>query len=274
MSEEWERAIAGYLNSLRGAGRRPRTVELYRHYARLLAHGVAPPDPWTVTADDLATLIGNVEWGPSARKSLRTVVGGFYGWALVTGRIDHNPSVDLPRVRVPRGRPRPAPETVILDALERAEERTRLMIELGALAGLRASEISQVHRRDFEDGILLVHGKGGKDRHVPIPSGHLAAALRAAPGWLFPNEQRGGHLTGGYVSKVLSGALGEHYTGHQLRHRFGTKVFAVTRDLLAVSELLGHASTETTRIYVEMPSDHLRHAVEAAALPTRLRAAG
>lgn len=264
----WGPAIADYVASLR-ARHSPATIVLYRHYANLMAdrllarHDVGP---WDVTGLHLEELLGAVEWGPAARKSLRTVIGGFYRWAHRTGRIDHDPAIHLDHVKVPRGHPRPAPEAVILDALERAGPRERLMIELGALAGLRAGEIARVHRDDLIGDVLTVHGKGGKVRLVPLARGELIEAIRNADGWLFPNVQRGGHLTSNHVSKLLNALLAEPWTAHTLRHRFGTRAYARSRDLLAVSRLLGHASTETTLIYVEMPTDHLRRAVEAADL--------
>jgi integrase len=262
----WGSAIADYTASLR-ARHSPATIVLYRHYANLMAdrllehHDVGP---WDVTARQLEDLLGAVEWGPAARKSLRTVVGGFYRWAVRTGRTGTDPALGLDHVKVPRGHPRPAPEAVILDALERAGPRERLMVELGALAGLRAGEISRVHRDDLAGDVLLVHGKGGKPRHVPLARGSLVAAIAEADGYLFPNAQRGGHLTPNHVSKLLNDLLPKPWTAHTLRHRFGTRAYARTRDLLAVSRLLGHASPETTLVYVELPDDHLRAAVEAA----------
>lgn len=262
----WGPAIAGYVKSLH-ARRSPATIVLYKHYVNLMANRLLERHdvgPWDVTARQLEDLLCDVEWGPAARKSLRTVIGGFYQWAVATERTDHDPSARLERVKVPRGHPRPTPEAVILDALERATPRERLMVELGALAGLRAGEISRVHSDDLVGDMLLVHGKGNKVRYVPLARGELVDAIRAADGWLFPNTQRGGHLTANYVSKLLSALLPAPWTGHTLRHRFGTRAYARTRDLLAVSRLLGHASPETTLVYVELPDDHLRAAVEAA----------
>jgi integrase len=260
----WQQAIYHWTLALRAAGRRPRTIELYRHYANYLADRL-DPDPWAVRESDLEDLLGSAEWGPSARKSLRTVTGSFYAWGHRRGHIATDPAAELPTVRVSRGKPRPTPEDVILTALERADERDRNLVDLGALVGLRAGEMCQVHSDDLdENDLLLVHGKGGKERHVPIEDHRLAAAIRNAGGWLFPNTQRGGHLTSNYVGHRLSRLLPGKWTAHTLRHRFGTQAFAGTHDLPAVSELLGHASLDTTRTYVEVPGEFLRAAVRAA----------
>lgn len=261
----WHTAITAWTTSLRAAGRREATIVLYRHYLQQVATQLGGT-PWDVTETDLEHLLGTMAGGVSARKSMRTALGGFYRWAERTGRMDVDPAKRLPTVKVPRGRPRPTPEGVLAEALAAAGPRERLMIELGALAGLRAGEISRVHADDFDGAWLIVHGKGGHDRELPIGAGHLRDALEDCEGWLFPNTQRGGHLTPNHVSKLLARALPAPWTAHTLRHRFGTRAYATTRDLLSVSRLLGHASTDTTLIYVLLPDDHLRLAMDAAAM--------
>lgn len=259
----WWGPIVAWTTALRAIGRREPTIVLYRHYLTRCGADVGG-SPWDVTTADLERVLGLMGGGPSARKSMRSAIRGFYRWAHATGKITEDPSAPLPGIKVPRGRPRPTPEGVLAGALAGADERVRLMLELGALAGLRAGEISRVHRTDFDGEKLLVHGKGGVERLVPIVDGHLKSALLAAPGWLFPNRQRGGHLTPNHVSKLVAAALPAPWTAHTLRHRFGTRAYRATRDLLAVSALLGHARPETTLVYVELPDDHLRAAVEAA----------
>ncbi len=259
----WYQAISAHSRALRAAGRRPATVVLYEHYLRNVAVKLHRRSPWAVTTADLEGLLGEVDWGPSARKSLRTALVSFYRWAHRAGHIAADPTAGLPTVRVPRGRPRPAPERVVVDALRTAGERERLMVKLAVFAGLRAGEIARVHTRDLCGDVLVVQGKGGKQRDVPLDDTELLDAIAGAGGWLFPNG-RGRHLTPNHVSKLVARALPEGWTAHTLRHRFGTRAYAGTRDLLAVSQLLGHASPDTTLVYVQMPDDHMRDAVRAA----------
>ncbi len=260
----WTSAVTRWCTSLVASGVAPGTVVLYRHYLRRVMGDLGKPLEQVTTAD-LEQVLGSADWGPSARKSARTALGGFWSWAARAGVVGEDVSACLPSVRVPRGRPRPTPESVLLAALRRSSPRERLMLELGALAGLRAGEIARVRGSDYDGQTLLVHGKGGHQRLVPVEDGHLRDALSACAGWLFPSP-RGGHLTPNHVSKLISRVLPEPWTAHSLRHRFGCRAYAVTRDLLAVSALLGHASTETTLTYVALPDDHLRDAVRAAAL--------
>ena len=142
------------------------------------------------------------------------------------------------------------------------------MVSMGAGHGMRRGEIARVHTDDLVEDLvgwsLRVHGKGGKDRVIPI-SDELAEQLRALPpGWVFPSPA-GGHLTAHHVGKLIARALPGRWTSHTLRHRFATVSYAGTRDLFAVQDMLGHAKPETTRDYVQLPQDALRATLTAAA---------
>jgi integrase len=148
--------------------------------------------------------------------------------------------------------------------------RLTVILRLAGEAGLRRAEIAQVHEKDLAEDLagysLTVHGKGGVIRVVPL-SDDVAAlvdqAMRTGDGWALPGDD-GGHLSPRYVGHLAGEALGR-FTLHQLRHRFATRAYAATGDLLAVQELLGHASAATTQRYVKMPDDAMRRAVLAAA---------
>lgn len=258
----WTDAERHYVIALRAAGRGAGTIRLHRHYLDQARRVIRCP--WRARPDDLLEVLARPGWSAETRKSCRSVLASFYRWAHGSGRMDHNPAADLPTVRVPAGRARPTPEAVYLRAVGLAGPRERLMLKLAALCGLRACEIAQVHRRHLEDDMLRVVGKGGRVRLVPVLDAELLAAIRWAEGWLFPGRIEG-HLSPGTVSRLLGEALPEGWTGHTLRHRYGTRAYAGTRDLLAVGELLGHARPETTRRYVQLPDDAVRAAALAAA---------
>lgn len=258
----WSYAVRHYVVALRAAGRSDGTIRLHRHY--LTAAGRVIPAPFSARPDDLLEVLARDTWGPEARKSARSVLRTFYRWAHGAGHMDTDPSLTLPTVRVPAGRARPTPETVYRAALRDADPRGRLLLKLAALCGLRACEIATVHTRALEGDMLRVRGKGARVRMVPVLDGELLYAIRDAGGWLFPGLTDG-HLSPGHVSHLLGELLPEGWTGHTLRHRYGTRAYAGTRDLLAVGELLGHSRPETTRRYVELPADAVRAAALAAA---------
>lgn len=251
---------------LTAAGRSRQTVALRRHQLARLAGDV--PDLLAASTDDLAGWLASHDWAPSTLKAHRDAVRSFYGWAVVSGRLDRSPADALGPVRVPPGVARPAPEHAVSEGLAAMDERTRLMVGLAARAGLRRAEIARVHSRDLTRDLvgwsLLVHGKGGRERLVPIPE-DLAFLLRRRPdGYAFPGADAG-HLSPARVGELVSAALPDGWTCHTLRHRFATRCYAAAPDLLALQELLGHAKPETTRGYVRLGSDALRAAVSWAA---------
>lgn len=161
--------------------------------------------------------------------------------------------------------------------LAHAGPRERLMARLGAEAGLRRGEVSRVHTRDLLDGIdgysLIVHGKGNKQRIVPItddlaieiargPGGHTVG--RGKVGYLFPG-QIDGHLSADRVGVLIGELMPPGWTMHKLRHRFATRAYTGTKDIRAVQEALGHASVATTQRYTAVTNDEVRRAVIAAA---------
>jgi integrase len=179
-------------------------------------------------------------------------------------------AMQLNEVRQTRAEvPRPAPDHVWQAALAAADARTTLMLRLAGEAGLRRGEVSRVHTRDLlEGGVgaqLVVHGKGGKERVVPI-SDSLAEAMRShAPrgDWLFPNGF-GNHLSPWMVGDLVGRALPDGWTTHTLRHRFSSRAYRGTRNLRAVQVLLGHSSIATTERYCAVDDDEIRAAMEAA----------
>jgi integrase len=259
----WAAWLVLYDQAMRAAGRSPGTIRLHRHYLARLRD--LYPDPCAVQTADLQAFLSAEHWAPETRKSARSSVRSFYRWAHGAGHIPDDPSARLDSVRVPAGRPRPAPEHVVRQLLAHPDPRIGLMGMLAAFGGLRAAEIAQVHARDLVGDELIVHGKGGKVRAVPVLDGRLFARLQLLDGWAFPNGH-GDHITPGHASRLLSRALPDGWTAHTLRHRCASVAYAATRDLLAVGALLGHSRPETTQRYVAMPNDAIRAAAAAAVM--------
>lgn len=264
--------MEGFAAWQRASNNSPGTIRLYRYKLLDLAHAFVSPA--TVTTPKLVVILGNPAWSPNYRKSIRGCWTSFFGWAHATGLIATNPAVGLPQLTVPRSLPRPAPDRVIDQALDRADRRLELMLMLAAYGGLRACEIARVHRDHVQEDLvgysLHVVGKGKKERWVPL-SGDLLDRLLELDGWAFPNSRTGDHITPGHVSVLMSRGLSGEWTAHTLRHRMATTVYAETGDLLALMELLGHSRPETTMQYTKVPSTRLR-AAAAAAMPRALSA--
>jgi integrase len=264
-----EKEIAAWGTWMRAAGRPDTTIGLRTYHVRRVMAEIGT-DPWSLNTEDLVEYLGAQEWSPETRRSCRASLRMFYTWAQATGRRKDNPAELIPAIKLPRGLPRPTPEHVYRDALANAGTRERLMLQLAAVCGLRRGEISRVRREDVTkdaDGrpFLIVRGKGGHLREVPLPTEVALRILKLPPGWVFPSSAPGGgHLTEGHVGKLVSALLPRGWTCHTLRHRCATVAYAATRDLRAVQELLGHVKPETTMRYTQIPVDAVRRAVEAA----------
>lgn len=160
--------------------------------------------------------------------------------------------------------------------------RNRCLLELLYAAGLRVSELCEmpVAAARGDPAMLLVRGKGGKERMVPL-SPPARAALRA---WLatrdraedaartagrptaralFPGTGAGGHLTRQQVFVLLkrlalkAGLDPARVTPHTLRHAFATHLLAGGADLRSIQTMLGHADLATTEIYTHVLDEHL-----------------
>lgn len=267
-SDSWVSVLDLFLSWMRAAGKPDTTIYLYGYRLRRFALDTGL-EPFAATVDDLVAYLGHHDWSANTRKSARTVLRSFYSWAHLTGRMAHSPAALLPVVSVSIGLPRPAPEHSVKVGMHAVDERVRLMVQLGAFAGLRCIEIARVHTDDVVPDLvgysLRAHGKGDKTRIVPLNQS-LAVALRNRErGFVFPG-QIDGHLSAAHVSKLISRALPPGVTAHQLRHRFATKFYAAERDLLALQQLLGHAYVATTQIYTLADDAVKRRGVEAIAV--------
>jgi integrase len=248
----------------------PKTISLRIYQLRRLAESF-PAGPWTISSEQLALWFGSHGWGAGTIRSWRSAVDVFYRWGRKTGRTTYDPTEDLPKPPKVRLRPRPAPQWVIDLGMATADDRLEVMIRLGRYAGMRRGEIAIAALEDIweeDDGWwILVHGKGAKDRIVPISADLVGAVklwMRDRVGYLFPGRVDG-HMAPASVGRLISRHLDGQWTAHPLRHRYATEAYNGSHDLAAVQELLGHDRPETTRIYVEVDRDALRRAASYAA---------
>jgi integrase len=267
-----EPLLADHLVDLALQNQRPRSIRERRltvlRAARFFGHPVAD-----VTAQELAiwqrTALAHLE--PGSMHVTTVHVRQYLRWLAANGHRAEDPSAVLIRPKLHPSLPRPMGDADIAHAMALAEQPMRAWIALGAFCGLRCMEIAELNREDVIDGVdvpfLRIVGKGGKERIVPLPASVLAELHDAGMprrGHVF--KRMDGHA--GPPSPVrVSERINDHLrvcgiagTAHALRHRFGTKLYEVTRDLMLVATVMGHTSTETTMGYVRI-SPH------AAALP-------
>ena len=233
-----------------------------------------------------------------AASAARTVVAvrGFHRFAVADGLAEADPASGVkpptPAKRLPKALPL-ADVEALLEAAGAAETplalRDRALLEvlygtgarISEVVGLDVDDVAPVLEADPEEAVLLLHGKGGKQRLVPIGSyarESLASYLtRARPGLaesgaggpaLFLNA-RGGRLSRQSAWAVLVKAaeragLSQDVSPHTLRHSFATHLLDGGADVRVVQELLGHASVTTTQIYTLVTVDNLREVFATA----------
>lgn len=178
----WAGLVADYLAAEAGAGRSSATLATRRGHLAFMARGLRCA-PARVTTSGILAWFGRQTWAIETRRSHRNTAVSFFGWAYRAGHLPANPAAELPVMRAAAPAPRPAPDAVWSAAIAGADPRVRLMLRLAAEAGLRRAEIARVHHRDLTRGPagaeLLIHGKGGKLRVVPLGD-DLAAAIAGA----------------------------------------------------------------------------------------------
>lgn len=268
----WTDFRTGSRQALVGLGYSPETVRTYTDAVTWLSRwareeGVGPLE---VTTGHLLAFMGaHPRWGRATRAMVRCGIRAAYRWAMLAGHATANPADALPAARKQPPAPHPAPEHAYSSALRAAKPRERMMLRLAAECGLRRAEVAQVHpQRDMreDDGgwSLIAHGKGSKDRVVPLPA-DIARDLRlAGPGYLFPGKTDG-HLAPNTVGIAISRLLPDGVSMHALRHRFASVAYAATGDMFAVQQLLGHTSAATTQVYVLVDGATRRRVVDAVA---------
>jgi integrase len=254
--------LDGWVQWMQAAGRRDLTIYARRSQVRnMIAGGV---DPLTCTEADILEYLAGKDWKPATRATVRAGAKSFFQWMKSAGHREDDPSRNLPSIRVPPPCPHPAPERALAEARMRAANKwERLAVDLAARAGLRRGEIAGLRFTNLvvdADGgdSLRITGKGGRTRVIPIAP-DLADQIRASRSdYVFPSKSWGQHVNMNHMGELLSRLLGPGVSGHHLRHRFASKAYAGTRDLLAVQRLLGHSSPATTQVYVQVPMDTLR----------------
>ncbi|MFD2493041.1 site-specific tyrosine recombinase XerD [Amycolatopsis jiangsuensis] len=298
--------IAAYLDHLvveRGTARN--TLDSYardlrRYAAHLTAEGVERlPEvvPGHVTSFGAALREGDDEHRPLAASSAAralVAVRGLHKFAHADGITEHDPARDVRPPAAAKRLPKALPVADVLKLLDTPPPdgerplRDRALLELLYSTGARISEAVGLDVDDVDDDerTVLLDGKGGKQRLVPIGRPALEALhsylVRARPGLavrgrgtsaLFLNA-RGSRLSRQSAWQVLKdtaerAGITAAVSPHTLRHSFATHLLEGGADVRVVQELLGHASVTTTQVYTLVTVTTLRE-VYATAHPRAL----
>ena len=210
-------------------------------------------------------------------------VRSLYRWLAQEGIVEQNPAALVSTPKLPKKLPRvPTVEEMnsVLDGempeVAAFPERDSLMLELLYGCGIRNSEMVgiEIHDIRMSDEVILIRGKGKKERYVPFGDAVktvLAAYLpvrekvlshtKRNSGALLLNA-RGGRLTTRSVGRIIkkiavAKGLSPDVHPHTLRHAFGTHMLEEGADLRAIQEMLGHERLSTTQRYTQLSMKHV-----------------
>lgn len=276
------------------------TVEAYRrdlmHFVAFIKSDIPPSSPMLLTEvtshqiNQYLIHLSQEGFKTATQSRHLSALRQFYQFLVSENWTSSNPTATIDAPRSQRALPKILTEEEITHLLEVASIQTdpegrRLyaMLETLYASGVRVSELISLPLTTIHPNkpFLLIKGKGGKERLVPLSQPALAALqayLTVRPHflskagidgqrWLFPSQSTAGHLTRqrfGQLLKELANAANldpKKLSPHVIRHAFATHLLRHGADLLAIQKLLGHADLSTTQIYTHVMTDHLNKLV-------------
>jgi integrase/recombinase XerC len=282
-----QKAIARFIRSLQERNASPHTVKAYHSDLEEFAEYVGPQD-WrdiehVVIRGYLSSLYERGLSKVSVARAL-AAIRSLYRWLAQEGVVDQNPAALVATPKLPKKLPR-VPTVEEINAVLDSEmpdslafaERDRAILELLYGCGIRNSELIGINLDDirWSNEIVLVRGKGRKERYVPFGESAAAAVKaylparqrvlgetrRTAERALLVNL-RGTRLTTRSVGRIVkqvavSKGLSPDVHPHTLRHAFGTHMLEEGADLRAIQEMLGHERLATTQRYTQLTVKHV-----------------
>lgn len=268
----------------------PNTIEAYRndlaHLEAFMMRNNLKIE--NVTLEQLHTFAASLhEYGITPRSQARVLSGvrSFFRFLVLDGVVENDPTELLEWPSLPEH----LPVVLTLEEIDRIEDsidlskaegaRNRAIIEVLFSCGLRVSELVNMKLSDLylEDRVLLVRGKGNKERLVPVSNKAIADLKR----WFFdrnlmkikPGEddyvflnRRGAHLTRTMILIMVKrqaeeAGIKKTISPHTFRHSFATALLQGGADLRSIQAMLGHEKIDTTLVYTHISNEQLRKAI-------------
>ena len=250
-------------------GRARNTLASYESDLRA-ADAALPGGLMSATDADLGAYLAALPDKASTISRKASALRGYYKFLMLEKIIKKNPAADLELPKREKLLPKMLSEREIELLISSAGDtrnatRLRAIIELLYASGLRVSELCALPVTGILSGRLLIHGKGAKERIVPMHPG----AEQALAKWMelrgdidskyvFPSNGKSGHITRDGLFKilkkcaVLSGISPTRVSPHVLRHSFASHLLAGGANLRAIQTMLGHEDIATTQIYTQV----------------------
>ncbi len=282
-----EKAVVKFIRALRERNASPHTVKAYTNDLAGFAEYVGPQGWGDIDHVLIRGYLSNLyERGLSKTSVARSLAAlrSLYKWLAQEGVVEQNPAALVATPKLPKKLPRvPTVEEVcnVLDAGMPEEsafpERDQVILELLYGCGIRNSELIGINLDDvrWSNEIILVRGKGKKERYVPFGDSAAESVLAYLPVRKKMLEEtkrvlekallinlRGSRLTTRSVGRIVkriavSRGLSPDVHPHTLRHAFGAHMLEEGADLRAIQEMLGHERLSTTQRYTQLTVKHV-----------------
>lgn len=289
-------AFLGWMRAERNLG--ALTVDAYAHDIRTYLGNLAARGrrASVATRDDILDHLAlHTEWSARTRSRHLSAIRSFHRFLLAESMVADDPSdgIDSPK------HPKPLPHYLDLAEVEAllaapdgstaAGIRDIAMVELLYATGMRVSELVnlKVEDLDLSNGVVLVFGKGQKERLVPIGQRAIAGVKTWLAGprqamlhgracrTLFVSPRGKGFTRMGFWKLLRRYAVGagiqKPVSPHKLRHSFATHLLTRGANLRAVQLMLGHSDLATTQIYTHLTNSHLQDVYSQAHPRSRIR---
>ena len=261
-------------------GRSQKTLEAYSSDLNAAQNVIG--DLLNATDKDVQNYLSSLPDKPSSIARKASALRSFYKFLMLEKIITKNPTANL---ELPK-RGRTLPKYLSMEEIEllissagdvKNSVRLRCMIELLYASGLRVSELCELPLSANLGDKLLIHGKGAKERLVPMHEAaqdalHKWLNMRGAVDskYIFPSNSATGHITRDGFFKilkkcaVLAGIDPKRVSPHVLRHSFASHLLAGGANLRIIQTMLGHEDISTTQIYTHVLPEKLQDTVEKA----------
>ena len=274
--------IDNFLKYMQNRNMSPHTIRSYKvdllEFSEFLKTNYGVEHPSRVNVDHIRNFVASLVRHGYEKRSINrklSAIRSFYRYLNRYGIVDIQPATAVRSFKLPRKLP-----TFLTEAeMERLFEltdlslRDRTILELLYGTGMRASELCnlKLHDIDWEREIIRVHGKGGKQREIPL----TCTALRWLREYVRTGDKikmdelglflsrKGTPITTRTLQRIVKKHLMKvsHKTGispHTLRHTYATHLLNRGCDLRTVQLLLGHRSIASTQIYTHLTLKELK----------------
>ena len=282
-----EKAIARFIRALQERNASIHTIKAYRTDLAQFAEYIGPQSWRDIDHVLIRGYLANLyERGLSKTSVARGLAAlrSLYRWLAQEGEVEQNPAALVATPKLPKKLPRvPTIEEVntVLDSempeCSAFSQRDQVILELLYGCGIRNSELIGINLDDirWSNEVVLVRGKGRKERYVPFGESAKAAVhdyLPARQRVLGETKRiserallinlRGARLTTRSVGRIVkqiavARGLSPDVHPHTLRHAFGTHMLEEGADLRAIQEMLGHERLSTTQRYTQLTVKHV-----------------